>query len=124
MSSPSSSDHSLRSKGVVDLVEFNAALNTKKNRKKAAHWTEEQESALLDVLLDHLPSMGDGNFKKQTYVAAAAYLQERFPCGNQEGEKTADTCERKFKAVSNLPYRLLLLIGFGGASSKLPIKPS
>lgn len=103
-SSSDSSTHSLCSKGIINPLDLDSTLNGRKSRKKAAHWTDEQEEALLDFLHGEIHSMGDGNFKKSMYTAAANYLKSKYPIctlsnGEVEGEKTADSCERKFKSV-------------------------
>ncbi|KIN94467.1 hypothetical protein M404DRAFT_50215, partial [Pisolithus tinctorius Marx 270] len=67
-------------------------------RKKAAVWTTEEEGALLDFLASHLSQAGDGNFKKATWNAAAAHMAHNHPLGPDNGDKTAESCERKFKA--------------------------
>ena len=104
--SSASSTRSLRSKGIINPLDLESVCKPKRGRKKAANWTDEQEEALLDFLHGEVPSMGDGNFKKSTYVAAASYMKSKYPIcmlpnGDVEGEKTADSCERKFKDVRN-----------------------
>ena len=103
-SSLDSSICSLCSKGIINPFDLDGTLNGRKSRKKAAHWTNEQEETLLDFLHGKIHSMGDGNFKKSTYTAASNYLMYKYPIhtlphGDVEGEKTADLCERKFKSV-------------------------
>ena len=103
-SSSSSSTRSLRSKGIINPLDLDSTLNGRKSQKKAAHWTDEQEEALLDFLRGEIHSMGDRNFKKSTYTAAANYLKSKYPIhtlpnDEVEGEKTANLCEHKFKSV-------------------------
>ncbi|KIK81948.1 hypothetical protein PAXRUDRAFT_47398, partial [Paxillus rubicundulus Ve08.2h10] len=71
--------------------------------KKPAVWTTDEESALLDFLFGELPKIGNGNFKKVMWNAASSHLMTKFPPqqvkGDTPGEKTAKTCEHKFKVV-------------------------
>ncbi|KIN98306.1 hypothetical protein M404DRAFT_89760, partial [Pisolithus tinctorius Marx 270] len=65
--------------------------------KKVAVWTTEEEGMLLDSLASHLSQAGDGNFKKVTWNAAAAHMANNYPPGPDNGDKTAESCEWKFK---------------------------
>ena len=65
--------------------------------KECAHWTLEDESALLLFLIDHKAERDSGGFKKTTWNAAATDLNKNISKG---GIKTADACKNKFWAVS------------------------
>ncbi|KIM57280.1 hypothetical protein SCLCIDRAFT_130785 [Scleroderma citrinum Foug A] len=69
-----SSGHSLCSKGpVVDL-----GISSKpKSCKKAANWSAEDTTTLLEFLLEELPKIGDGNFKRSTWTAAASLISTK-----------------------------------------------
>ena len=63
----------------IVAMSFDGMLNGKMSRKKAAHWTNEQEETLLDFLHGEIHSMGDGNFKKSMYTAASNDLMSKYP---------------------------------------------
>jgi len=73
--------------------------------KERAHWTSEDESALLLFLIDHKAEGDSGGFKKTTWNAAAADVNKNISKG---GIKTGDGCKNKFRAVS--PFYSSLLV--------------
>ncbi|KIO10363.1 hypothetical protein M404DRAFT_98919, partial [Pisolithus tinctorius Marx 270] len=74
--------------------------------KKAAVWTTEEEGMLLDFLASHLSQASNGNFKKATWNAAAAHMAHNYPQGPDNGNKTAESCEQKFKALKKSYYAI------------------
>lgn len=63
----------------------------------AASWTAQDETRLLDFLIMHAASAGDGgNFKRATFTAAAVYVNEKRVRG---GPKTAKSCQNKWTVV-------------------------
>ncbi|KAG2097287.1 uncharacterized protein F5147DRAFT_656418 [Suillus discolor] len=93
-SSITGSGHSLRSKGPV---EANNSATTR--HKKAAKWTTDEDTALIEYLRLHIP--GDGiNFKKQAWHGAAAHLKERFP-EQLGGEKTQSSCQTRWSKLKS-----------------------
>ncbi|KIN94024.1 hypothetical protein M404DRAFT_169400, partial [Pisolithus tinctorius Marx 270] len=86
-------------------------------RKKAAVWTTEEEGTLLDFLASHLSQASDGNFKKATWNAAAAHMAHNYPPGLDNGNKTAESCEQKFKVLKKSYYTVanLKLVASGFA---------
>ena len=103
MSNSDNSDHSLRSKGLVDPAtpEASKVVN---QRKAAAKWTAEEERALVTYLQQHTAGAGDGvNFSKTTFAAASQQLKKDFP-HQKGGEKTSSTCHSKWTRVSPLIY--------------------
>ncbi|KIO02633.1 hypothetical protein M404DRAFT_147491 [Pisolithus tinctorius Marx 270] len=74
--------------------------------KKAAVWTTEEEGALLDFLASHLSQAGNGNFKKAMWNATAAHMAHNYPLGPDNGNKTAESCEWKFKALKKSYYTI------------------
>ncbi|KIO14512.1 hypothetical protein M404DRAFT_17425 [Pisolithus tinctorius Marx 270] len=85
--------------------------------KKAVVWTTEEEGMLLDFLASHLSQAGDGNFKKAMWNAAAAHMAHNHPLSPDNGNKTAESCERKFKALKKSYYAVtdLKLVASGFA---------
>ncbi|KIN99320.1 hypothetical protein M404DRAFT_38529, partial [Pisolithus tinctorius Marx 270] len=75
-----------------------------RTHKKAAVWTTEEEGALLDFLASHLSQASDGNFKKATWNSAAAHMAHNYPLGPDNSNKTAESCEQKFKALKKSYY--------------------
>ncbi|KAI5998335.1 hypothetical protein F5J12DRAFT_895534 [Pisolithus orientalis] len=61
---------------------------------------------LLDFLASHLSQAGDGNFKKATWNATAAHMVHNYPPGPDNGDKTAESCEWKFKVLKKSYYAI------------------
>ncbi|KIO02926.1 hypothetical protein M404DRAFT_146921, partial [Pisolithus tinctorius Marx 270] len=74
--------------------------------KKAVVWTTEEEGALLDFLASHLSQASDGNFKKVMWNATAAHMAKNYPLGPDNGNKTAELCEWKFKVLKKSYYTI------------------
>jgi hypothetical protein len=78
-----------------DLGEQNRTM-----QKERAHWTSEDETALVACLLKHKPEAGDGvNFKGSTWSQVAKEMEELKTKG---GEKTAESCKTKWSKVCNM----------------------
>ncbi|KIJ07475.1 hypothetical protein PAXINDRAFT_19339, partial [Paxillus involutus ATCC 200175] len=99
MSDGSGSGRSLRSNSSIIATAQSSQTTT---RKKPAHWTVEEERAFLGFLQGELSKFSDGNFRKPAFTAAAKFLTDKFPLrsinGEMAGEKTWETCDRKFKS--------------------------
>ena len=67
-----------------------------KSTKERAHWTTEDEKALLLFLFDHKSEGDSGGFKKATWNAAAIDVNKQISRG---GMKTGDACKGKFRVV-------------------------
>ncbi|KIK90501.1 hypothetical protein PAXRUDRAFT_151810 [Paxillus rubicundulus Ve08.2h10] len=110
-SSSNSSTCSLHSHGIINPAIFELVKSSKKTKcKKPAVWTTDEESALLNFLFSELPKISDGNFKKATWNAASSHLMTKSPSvsqGDTPGEKTAKTCECKFKVLNTLYYAIV-----------------
>jgi len=70
-----SSGHSLHLKGLVIKI---GGSTKPKSHKKAAYWSDEDTTALLEFLIEELPKAGDGNFKKSTWTAASSLISTKF----------------------------------------------
>ena len=94
-----SSGHSLHSKGpVVDL-----GISSKpKSHKKAANWSAEDTTTLLEFLLEELPKIGDGNLKRSMWTAAASLISTKHKITKGGGVKDADACECRFQLESRI----------------------
>ncbi|KIK87000.1 hypothetical protein PAXRUDRAFT_70326, partial [Paxillus rubicundulus Ve08.2h10] len=81
-------------------------------RKKAAHWTVKEETAFLGFLQGKLSKFSDGNFRKPAFTAAANFLMAKFPLrsinGKMAGGKTSETCNHKFKSISQSSYHAVV----------------
>ncbi|KIO10374.1 hypothetical protein M404DRAFT_129509, partial [Pisolithus tinctorius Marx 270] len=105
--SSAGSTRSLCSHGLtINPLDLRNPLPPPRTCKKAAVWTTEEEGALLDFLASHLSQAGDGNFKKATWNAAAAHMAHNHPPGPDNGDKTAESCEQKFKALKKSYYAI------------------
>ena len=103
MSNSDNSDHSLRSKGLVDPATSEASRRVNQ-QKAAAKWTAEEKRALVTYLQQHAAGTGDGiNFLKIMFAGASQQLKKDFP-HQKGGEKTASTCHFKWTRVSALIY--------------------
>ncbi|KAF9243584.1 hypothetical protein BU15DRAFT_72247 [Melanogaster broomeanus] len=71
-----SSARSLCSQGIVNPAQVQAPA---RSHKQPAIWTEDQEAALLIVLLDNISAAGDGGFKLVTFNTAVSHLNTKFP---------------------------------------------
>jgi hypothetical protein len=79
-----------------------------KTTKERARWTTEDETELLNFLIEHKSEAGDGlNFKKPTWTAAATHVNEIASSrGNSRGAlKSSESCKAKYRAVS-VPYHV------------------
>ncbi|ORY22385.1 hypothetical protein BCR39DRAFT_562349 [Naematelia encephala] len=81
---------------------------TSPNRKRSAHWTEDDTALLVDLLLRHKDTgrTSDNGFKPEVWKEAAGMLQRTVVLG---GPKTAEACkgrwqrlQRDFKAVREM----------------------
>jgi hypothetical protein len=97
-SSQGSVARSLRSRGPPES-DSNDTPTISQSRKRAAHWTKEEETALLKFLSDNLSAAGDGGFKSKTFSSAASYLKHKFPT-YKGAEKTTSVCKTKWTSVS------------------------
>jgi len=70
-----SSGHSLHLKGLVIKI---GGSTKPKSHKKAAYWSDEDTTALLEFLIEELPKAGNGNFKKSTWTAASSLISTKF----------------------------------------------
>ena len=68
-----------------------------KPTKERAHWTSEDEKALLFFLIDHKAEGDSGGFTKTTWNAAAVNINKLI---SQGGMRTGDACKGKFRVVS------------------------
>ncbi|KAI6035806.1 hypothetical protein EDC04DRAFT_2703494, partial [Pisolithus marmoratus] len=92
-----------------------------RSHKKASTWTVEEEAALLSYLHSHIGQVADGNFKKTTWNATAAYMAHNFPPTGSAGDKTLEACEHKFKMLKKSYYAVsdLKLVTSGFAYSDI-----
>ncbi|KAH0584847.1 hypothetical protein H2248_008125 [Termitomyces sp. 'cryptogamus'] len=75
-----------------------------KNSALHASWSTDDEAWLLQYLLDHKSKAGDGmSFKKPTFTAAAAHVNEIITKG---GPKTSDSCKNKYCSLK-MTYELV-----------------
>ncbi|KIO04267.1 hypothetical protein M404DRAFT_143692, partial [Pisolithus tinctorius Marx 270] len=109
---------SLHSHGLtINPLDLWNPLPPPRTHKKAVVWTTEEEGTLLDFLASHLSQASDGNFKKATWNAAAAHMAHNHPLSLDNSDKTAELCERKFKALKKSYYAVadLKLVASGFA---------
>ncbi|KIO08034.1 hypothetical protein M404DRAFT_23285 [Pisolithus tinctorius Marx 270] len=101
----------------INPLDLQNPLPPPRTRKKAAVWTMEEEGALLDFLASHLSQASDGNFKKATWNTAAAHMAHNHPPSPDNSNKTAESCEWKFKALKKSYYTIanLKLVASGFA---------
>ncbi|KIK73616.1 hypothetical protein PAXRUDRAFT_177958 [Paxillus rubicundulus Ve08.2h10] len=109
MSDGLGSGHSLRSNSSnIITAQFSQATT----RKKAAHWTVEEETAFLGFLQGELSKFSDGNFRKPAFTAAANFLMAKFPLcsinGEMAGEKTLEMCDCKFNSQFKQLYHAVV----------------
>ncbi|KAL4066555.1 hypothetical protein J3A83DRAFT_4374613 [Scleroderma citrinum] len=89
------SGHSLCSKGPI----IKAGSNTNpKSHKKATNWSDGDTTGLLEFLIEELPKVGNGNFKRSTWMAASFFISTKFKVTNG-GAKYADGCEHRFQLL-------------------------
>ncbi|KAI6008634.1 hypothetical protein EDC04DRAFT_2775547, partial [Pisolithus marmoratus] len=99
------STHLLHSQGLAnDPLNPQCQPLPPRSCKKPVMWTVEEEAALLNFLYSHLGQVADGNFKKTTWNAAAAYMAQNFPPTGSAGNKTSEACEHKFKVLKKSYY--------------------
>ncbi|KIM66619.1 hypothetical protein SCLCIDRAFT_21768 [Scleroderma citrinum Foug A] len=109
------SDHSLRSKGLVDPISPEASKRVNQ-QKAAAIWVAEEEQALVLYLQQHIAAAGDGvNFSKKTFSGASQHLKEKFP-EQRGGEKMATTCHTKWTRLKEEYHTVVHLKTSTGAS--------
>jgi len=84
-----------------------------KPTKERAHWTTDDEKALLLFLIDHKAEGDSGGFKKTTWNAAAVDVNKLISRG---GMKTGDACKGKFHVVSPffLWFGIVLIVFYLG----------
>ncbi|KAL4074554.1 hypothetical protein V8B97DRAFT_2022774 [Scleroderma yunnanense] len=92
------SGHSLCSKGPV----IKAGSNTNpKSYKKATNWSDGDTTALLEFLIEELPKVGNGNFKKSTWMAASSFISTKFRV-TKGGQKMLMHLKKQHDAIVNL----------------------
>ncbi|KIM65147.1 hypothetical protein SCLCIDRAFT_52028, partial [Scleroderma citrinum Foug A] len=62
----------------------------------AANWLAEDTTTLLEFLLEELPKIGDGNFKRSTWTTAASLISTKHKITKGGGLK------KQYEAVLNL----------------------
>ncbi|KIO05723.1 hypothetical protein M404DRAFT_139870 [Pisolithus tinctorius Marx 270] len=116
--SSAGSTHSLHLHGLtINPLDLRNPLPPPRTHKKAVVWTTEEEGALLDFLASHLSQASNGNFKKVMWNTAAANMANSYPLGLDNGDKTAESCEWKFKVLKKSYYAVadLKLVASGFA---------
>ncbi|KIO09252.1 hypothetical protein M404DRAFT_132301 [Pisolithus tinctorius Marx 270] len=88
----------------INPLDLQNPLPPPRTHKKAMVWTTEEEGMLLDFLASHLSQASNGSFKKAMWNAAAAHMVHNYPLGPDNGDKTAESCEQKFKVLKKSYY--------------------
>jgi hypothetical protein len=96
-----SSGHSVRD--VIDPAASKPKGNKGKTKLKQratprTSWTSQETEEFLKLLLYHLPSAGDSNFKEETFNQVAEELNRKFT--EQKVPKTNKSCHLKWSNVS------------------------
>ncbi|KAJ7047967.1 hypothetical protein C8F04DRAFT_914258, partial [Mycena alexandri] len=77
-----------------------------------AHWTEADEKALIEHLIDNLDKAGDGkNFKKPVFTSAAAALNL---IRTEGGPKTFRACQNKYSLLRKFQGFVDVIMGISG----------
>ena len=71
-------------------------------KKDRAYWSTQDETALLNYLLEHKAEAGDGgNFKEAVFEGARAALQSARRTDAKGAPKTLSSCKSKWSRVRN-----------------------
>ncbi|KIK76216.1 hypothetical protein PAXRUDRAFT_54057, partial [Paxillus rubicundulus Ve08.2h10] len=91
------SSRSLCSQGIVNPSDLKAT-ESMTICKPAATWTEDEETAFFNFLLENKAGAGAGGFKLATYNSAVIHLSEKFPM-QTGGHKLAQSCKCKWTSL-------------------------
>ena len=82
---------------VANLDHLSDILMTSVKEPRAVKWHVHEVDALMDYLVEHHREQGDGNFKDQTFTAAAEYLKAFYVSGKV---KDGTSLKNKWATVS------------------------
>ena len=79
--------------------------SSKQDRKKSAHWSDQDTEILVDLLLRYKDTgrTPDNGFKPEVWREASGLLQRNNPIG---GPKTPEACKSRWQRVSHRDGRV------------------